>query len=236
MKTLFAMIMTVLLLSFSVNAQEGYGDYKANLSSPTFVGTVTIPILAITGTSSFVGTSVFTGTLDIDAGLAYVTQSLVVYAVGGPPQGGTDGASITADDGDRHISQIFVPYTTSVTGIFYLVGATGGTDSVVCELFTSAGVLVTGATTAASATASGDIVGAAAEIHNVPFTGGAVSIDPGVYYISVQFDGTTATYAAYEVPGSKFVALTEGGTAWTPASITPGTAYVDSEGPIGGIY
>ncbi len=176
------------------------------------------------------------GALDLDGGLAYVTQSLVVYAVGGAPQVGTDGASITADDGDRHFSQIFVPYTTSVTGIFYLVGATGGTDSVVVELFNSAGTLVTGASSVSAGGFSSHIVGTSAQLQSVPFTGGAVSISPGVYYISAMFDGTTATYAAYEVPGSKFIADTDAGTAWTPASITPGTAYVDSEGIIGGIY
>ena len=190
----------------------------------------------VSGTMDVTGVTTTTGALDVNGGVLFPTHLLAIYTAGGAPQAVTDGSSQAADDGDRHFSQIYVPYTATVTGIFYLVGATGGTDSVVCELFDASGDLVPGATTVASATASGDIVGTAAEIQNIAFTDGAITIAPGVYYVSVQFDGTTATYAAYEVAGSMFVADEDDGTAWTPASITPGTAYVDAKGPIGGIY
>ena len=232
------LLLMLLIVWAGVSLAQTYNDARImTVPEYTHKGNVTVTgTMDVTGTTTTAGTVATTGTLDINGAVSYPTQSLVIYAVGGAPQVGTDGASITADDGDRHFSQIFVPYTTSVTGIFYLVGATGGTDSVVVELFDATGALVPGCTSAASATASGDIVGTAAQLQSVPFTDGAVTINPGVYYISVQFDGTTATYAAYEVVGSKFIADTDAGTAWTPASITPGTAYVDSKGPIGGIY
>ena len=234
MKKLLILLVIFAGVTFGQNYPHG-----RTMDTPEYVhqGNVTVSgTMDVTGKTTATGELETNGALDINGVVSYPTQSLVVYAVGGAPQAATDGSSEACDDGDRHFSQIFVPYTTSVTGIFYLVGATGGTDSVVVELFSSAGVLVVGATSLNAAGYSSDIVGTAAEIQDVDFTDGAVTINPGVYYISAQFDGTTATYAAYEVPGSMFVADTDAGTAWTPASITPGTAYVDSEGIIGGIY
>jgi len=164
------------------------------------------------------------------------TYSAVVYAVGGAPGIATDGTDVACDDGDRHISQIMIPYRMTITGIFYMVGSVGGTDSVIVDLYNSAGTLVTGGS---SITAGGDaevLVSTAATFQKVPFDGGTITIDPGTYYISATFDGTTAKYRAYVVAGSPFVALTEAGTFGTAASITPGTTFTASEGIIGGVY
>ena len=139
-------------------------------------------------------------------------------------------------DGDRHFTEIMVPYTTTATGIFYLIGSVGGTDSVVVELFDVNGDLVTGATSVASATAAGDIVGTSATFQAIPFTDGPITVTPGLYYVSAQFDGTTAKYRAPLTTGVPYGAATESGTAWTPASITPDSTWTVSEGIIGGIY
>lgn len=146
------------------------------------------------------------------------------------------GSDQACDDGDRHFTEINIPYRMSVTGIWYLVGSVGGTDSVDLELFTSAGVLVTGGSTAESSVKFGAIVGTAATIQSDAFTGGAITVEPGRYFISAQFSGTTAKFRSPAVTGSKFITDEDTGTQHTPASITPGTAFVKDKGIIGGIY
>ena len=233
MKRNLFLLVVGLILSFSTitTAQMNMGQVAAYILDHN--SRIAVNETGISNTLD--GTTPFTS-IDLNGSLLLPTSPLVIYALGGPPGIGTDGGDIAADDGDRHFSQIYVPYTTTVTGIFYLIGSVGGTDSVIVDLYTHAGVLVTGGT---SLTAGGDaevLVGTAAQIQGVPFEDGTITLNPGSYFISVQFDGTTAKYAAYETTGSLFIADTDAGTFGTAASLTPGTAYVDDEGPIGGIY
>ncbi len=176
-----------------------------------------------------------------DDGAGTITESSsyssVVYALGGAPGIATDGTDVACDDGDRHISQIMIPNRMTITGIFYMVGSVGGTDSVIVNLFDSGGNLVTGGTSITSAADAEVLVSTTAIFQKVPFEDGTITIDPGVYYISAQFDGTTAKYRAYVVAGSPFVALTLAGTFGTAVlTITPGTSFTASEGIIGGVY
>ena len=141
------------------------------------------------------------------------------------------GSDQACDDGARHFTEINIPYPMSVTGIWYLVGSVGGTDSVALDLYTSAGVLVTGATTTVAGF-PGAIVGTAAQVQSDAFTGGAVTVAAGKYFISAQFTGTTAKFRSPTVTGLKYICDEDAGTVGTPASITPGTAYVADKGII----
>lgn len=223
MKTL--KIFLILLIAgfvFEATAQRNrsamirfYDDYvKADLQDATYGGldSLQVPSIILPSVSATIWN------------LAGATQSLTV---------GTD---VAADDGDRHFTEIMIPYTVRLTGIFYLIGSVGGTDSVVVELFDVDGDLVPGATSVASATASGDIVGTGDTFQAIPFTGGTIVVNAGRYYVSAQFDGTTAKYRAPLTTGVPYRAGTEAGTAWTAASITPITTWTVSEGIIGGVY
>ena len=146
------------------------------------------------------------------------------------------GSDQAADDGKRHFTEINIPYRITHTGAWYFIGSVGGTDSVALELFTSAGVLVTGATTVTASDVSGDIVGSAATIQSIAWTDGTITLEPGRYFLSAQFNGTTAKFRSPAATGSLFIADEDAGTAFIPASITPGTAWVTGTGIIGGLY
>jgi hypothetical protein len=162
------------------------------------------------------------------------TLPTCIVSEAGQPQIVAVGSDQACDDGDRHFTEINVTNVDTVTGIWYFVGSVGGTDSVTLELFTSAGVLL--ASTAASTVKYGAIVGTAAQIQSDAFTGGTVILQPGRYFISAQFSGTTAKFRSPTVPGAKFICDEDTGTAHTPASITPGTAFVADKGIFGGLY
>lgn len=166
-----------------------------------------------------------------------VSGPTTIWSLAGAAQLAVTGSDQACDDGAIHFTEIFVPYTMSATGIFYLVGSVGGTDSVMGSLFNSSGTLVSGAVCGNLTTkAAGAIVGSATEFQKLAFTGGAVTLTPGRYFIAVQFNGTTAKFRSPTIPGAPFICDEDSGTKWVQASITPGTAFVADKGIIGGIY
>lgn len=153
----------------------------------------------------------------------------VHWTKGGAATAVATGTDVACSNGARWWSEIDLPYNVSLTGLAYLVGSVGGTDSVMVHLYNAAGTLV--ATSKKTGAAHGVIVGTAAEFQSVAFSA-AYNAFAGKYYACVQFNGTTAKFRAYLIPGSKFIANTATGTWDTPANITPGTTFVASKGPI----
>lgn len=169
----------------------------------------------------------------LTGGVVFATMSTVIWCKGGAVALATAGTNQAITDGPRQWVEIQIPYNIPVlTGIGYLVG-TGGTDSVVVELYNSAGTVV--ARSIATDTEVADIVATTAQFQKVPFSA-TIAVVAGTYYISVQFNGTTATVRTYPIPNSPFVAATAGGTFKTGASITPGTTFTADEGPISFVY
>jgi len=180
-------------------------------------------------------TGTITG-LTTDLTISGVTGPSAIYSLGGNTNLAVQGSDQACDDGDRHFTEIYIPYTMEITGIFYLVGSVGGTDSVNLELFDSDGTLVAGAQTNETTVKCGAIVGTAAQWQKDAFTGGAVTVTPGRYFISAQFTGTTAKFRSPTVPTGVGIIDEDTGTVHTDASITPGTAFVADKGIIGGVY
>lgn len=139
--------------------------------------------------------------------------------------------------GTRYYGSFRIDQAQLLTGIAILVGGTGGTDRWTAELFNSAGVLV-----ATSDFATGIIAGTAAVWQLLPFgvTGALtpVQVPAGDYFISLQSNGTTAKFAAYNAvtapAGMKTGSAT--GTFSTQASITPPTTYTANLAPIATVY
>ena len=204
-----------------------------------FEGNVTIGgTLGVTGVSSLAATTVsttlgVTGVTTATGGLVFATNSAFIWAIGGPSLLATSGTDQAPTDGPRQWVQVFIPRNVTLTGIGYMVGSVGGTDSVVVELKDSAGATV--ARSIASDTEIADLVGTAANFQNVNFSSTFAAV-AGIYYIVVQMNGTTAKLRTYGVVGSKFVAATAAGTFKTDASITPGTVFVADEGPISYVF
>lgn len=134
-----------------------------------------------------------------------------------------------ADGGSEQLAPI-----ATITGIQVLVGSVGGTDSWIVELHDSTGALV-----ATSATA-GTTAGTAGTWQQIPFTS-TVALVPGIYYVALQSNGTTAHPAVYNFPApvAATAILTTGsatGVFGTGASITPPTTYTAGLGPVALLY
>jgi hypothetical protein len=151
-----------------------------------------------------------------------------IYAGGVAPLAATSGTDTTPADGKVFISAIQVPHTMSITGISYLIGSVGGTDKAIAILFDSDGNVVANSATA------GTTVGTAANFQRLAFTEAYTAKGPGLYYVGIVMDGTTArlrTHAAGDHPTDS-VSQTFG----TPVAITPPTTFTADEGPIAVLY
>jgi len=177
--------------------------------------------------------SIITVTTDFTDGVAFATMSSVIWSAGGAVALATSGTDTAPTNGPRQWVEVQVPYNVTLTGIGLLIGSVGGTDSVVVELFNSAGTKV--ASSLASDTAVAALVATLAEFQKVPFSSTYAAV-AGTYYISMQMNGTTARLRTFPIPNSPFVANTAAGTFKTAASITPTTTFVAGEGPISFLY
>ena len=174
-----------------------------------------------------------TGVTTLTGGVVYPTATAFIWSVGGAVALATSGTDQAPTSGPRQWVQVNIPYNVTLTGIGYLIGSVGGTDSVVVELYNSAGTNV--ARSIASDTEAADLVGTTANFQNVNFSSTYAAV-AGIYYISLQLNGTTARLRTYPIPGSNFVANTAAGTFKTGAAITPGTTFVADEGPISYVF
>lgn len=144
---------------------------------------------------------------------------------------GTDSA---CSNGDRYWTSIVIPYSCTLTGLAYLIGSVGGTNSVIVELHDNAGVLL------ATSALAGATVGTANTMQQVAFTAPVVVSGPAVVYMAVQFNGTTAKFKTVPATAlglaNTLVTGTSAGTFGTSAAITPGTSFVADKGPIVSTY
>ncbi|MFA5349349.1 MAG: hypothetical protein WC309_03210 [Candidatus Paceibacterota bacterium] len=164
----------------------------------------------------------------VTEGVILPSASTHIWAAGGSVIADTLGTDVSCSNGARYWVELMIPYNVTLTGLSYLVGSVGGTDSVVVQLCSSTGVEV--ATSRAPGSAA-VIVGTAKQFQSVPFTTPYVA-KAGLYYATVQFNGTTAKFRTYSVPGSKFIGASAAGTWQTKANITPGTTFTVDKAPI----
>lgn len=214
----------------ALNVDDGNVDIADDIDVD---GTSNLDIVDIDGAVDMATTLAVTGVTTLTGGVSYATNSPFHWSQGGSTVLATSGTDQAPTDGPRQWVAIQIPYNCTLTGIGYLVGSVGGTDSVVVELFNSAGTAV--ARSIAADTSPAALVGTAANFQNVDFSSTYAAV-AGTYYISVQMNGTTARLRTYPIPGSKFVAATAAGTFKTGASITPGTTFTADEGPISYVY
>ncbi len=196
-------------------------------------GVTNLDVTDIDGAVDMASTLVVTGVYTATGGIAFATNSAFIWAVGGASLLATSGTDQAPTDGPRQWVQVFIPRNVTLTGIGYMVGSVGGTDSVVVELKDSAGATV--ARSIATDTEAADLVATTAQFQNVAFSSTYNAV-AGTYYIAIQMNGTTARLRTYGVVGSNFVAATAAGTFKTDASITPGTTFTADEGPISYVY
>lgn len=204
-------------------------DLIGSSTSDITINTDKFTVAGATGNTVVAGTMGVTGVSTFTGGFTFTNVSPVIWAKGGSVVLATAGTDAAATNGDRYWVEVDIPYNVTLTGIAYLVGSVGGTDSVIVELHNSAGAVVASSVTTGAT--HGAIVGTAAQFQSCPFSSTYAAI-AGKYYASVQFNGTTAKFRAYPIPGSKFITGTAAGTYDTAASITPGTTFTADKGPI----
>lgn len=153
----------------------------------------------------------------------------VKFAAGGPWVLATAGTDSACTNGTAYFVELVLDFAKTLTGVFYQIGSVGGTDKVIATLYDSSGAVV------ANSAVAGATVGTAAQIQSVAFES-TYAARQGVYYIGLTFNGTTAKFRTYPIPGSKFIAGSEAETFGTVTAITPGTTFTADKGPLSGVY
>lgn len=136
--------------------------------------------------------------------------------------------------GTRYYRSFHIGDAVTLNGIEVNVGGTGGTDKWIVELHDSAGNLL------ATSRTDGTTTGTAGTWQQIPFgtsSGAAPYLAAvGDYFIALQSNGATATFAALNAPTMPFVSGSATGTFGTGASITPPTTYTQGVAPSALLY
>lgn len=147
------------------------------------------------------------------------------------PIAATSGSDTACSATVTNVGSIFVPMNGVVTGIQYLIGSVGGTDTVIAILYDSTGTPV-----AQSAAAT---VGTAANLQQLALTAPYSIKGPGLYYIGLMFSGATAkvrTVPAHCQAGSGLVASGPTTVYNTVGVITPPTTFTADKSPVASLY
>lgn len=147
------------------------------------------------------------------------------------PIAATSGTDTACSNGTAYCGSIQVPGNMTITGVGFMVGSVGGTDSVVVSLHDSAGVLL------ANSLLAGTTVGTAAQAQQVAFTATYAAVGPATYYIAVTFNGTTAKFRS--VPAHCQGGVMGNGVAQTfgtAATFTAPTTFTADKVPVAWIY
>jgi hypothetical protein len=128
----------------------------------------------------------------------------------------TGGTTSTPVAGTVYYQPIQIPVSCQLTGIQYLIGTVGGTDSVIAGLYDDKGNVL------GSSLLAGTVVGTTATVQKLALLTPYQVTGPGLYHVSLSFNGNTARYMA--TSGATFVnSASATGSFGTLAAITPPT-------------
>lgn len=141
----------------------------------------------------------------------------------------TNGTAPTA--GTMYLTEIYVPYTQTWTGIGVLNGTTASTDKMLVALYGTDGKLL------ANSAVAGTTSSGASAMQNRAFTS-TITLPPGRYFLGVQSNGTTATLRhLVDTFGANVCTGSVAGTFGTvPATITPPATHTTAVGVIAQLY
>lgn len=139
------------------------------------------------------------------------------------------GTNTTDISGQFWITDIWIPFSKTITKIGFLQGGTATTDNFLVAIYDSTGVLV------ANSNTSGVVLSGASTFKEVTLLTSPQLYGPATYWIAIQGNGT-AVGAIQTIPASTFVdVLTTvvGGVFGTvPATITLPTTFTAGNGPV----
>lgn len=144
---------------------------------------------------------------------------------------GTDTAAVATT---LFYGSVYVPGDCLVTGVQFLVGSVGGTDSCVVSIHDTSGTLI------ANSILTGTLVGTAAQTQQVAFTQPVILEGTRHYLIGLTINGTTAKFRsvpAYCHTGTGIIGGSVTVVALTPVSFVPSsTAFTADKTPVCSIY
>lgn len=141
------------------------------------------------------------------------------------PAATTSGTNTTPTNKRVQVTAIMLPANVLVTGISYLIGDVGGTDSVIAMLFNAAGAVL------ATSALAGTTVGTTATMQHLALTAAYTAKGPGLYFIGIQMNGTTARMRT-QTFGDHPTMISNQTTFGTPEAITPPTTFTADYGPV----
>lgn len=212
-------------------AASGAGTGLAVTNNQTIGGTLTVTGTLTASAAASVGTTLgVTGATTLTGGVAGGNP----YNMGTwPITSVTSGTDTACTNGTAYVGSVHVHRNCTLTGIQYLVGSVGGTDKVIVSLHNSAGTLLANSATA------GTTVGTAAQAQQVAFTAPYAAVGPGLYYLALTFNGTTAkfrTIPAFCNVGNGVVGNSVTQTFGTPATFTAPTTFTADKVPVMSLY
>jgi hypothetical protein len=133
--------------------------------------------------------------------------------------------------GTVNLTEIYVPYGATWTGVGVLNGTTVGTDNFIVAIYGSNGALL------ANSALAGTLSAGASIFQNIPFTA-TVQLPAGRYFIAVQSNGTTATLRhILAANGSNVMTSATVGVFGTlAATVTPPATFTTALGVIVQLY
>lgn len=149
------------------------------------------------------------------------------------PVAATSGTDTTPASGTQFVTSIWIPATFTLTGVSYLIGSVGGTDKVYAALYDSTGALLANS----SVSGGGATVGTAANQQTLAFTSTYALDYPGLYYVGISMNGTTARLRT--IPAHTQAGLWAGSvsqTHGTVAAITAPTTFTADKAPVVFVY
>jgi hypothetical protein len=133
--------------------------------------------------------------------------------------------------GTMNLTEIFVPYWNTWTGIGVLNGTTVGTDNHLVALYGSNGALL------ANSAVAGAVSAGASVMQNRAFLT-PINLAPGRYFLGVQSNGTTATLRHLLAANGSNVctSATTGVFGTVPATMTVPSTFTTAVGVISQLY
>ena len=232
----FSGAVTVASLSASGNVSAG-GTLSVTGTS-TLTGSVTA-----TGSIAVGTTLQVTGTISPDGGIKGVptATALKPYMCGTCPVSDNSTVAVTSlgndtapTNGGIWLGSLVIPFNCTVTGVQFLVGSVGGTDKVIALLYNSAGTLVASTTSGSAPT-----VATNGTVQQVAFSTTYSALGPGIYFLALQFNGTTARFktipANWQV-GNNVVGGLVSGTFGSASTVSLPTTFTANQVPIASLY
>lgn len=177
-----------------------------------------------------------TDSLTVSGGATITPATAGFGAVTWQPPTAESGTDTAFAEKKLFVASIFLPYSATLTGVKYLLGAGGGTNKVIAALFDSAGKKVANS----SETTEGTTAGTEKTVQTLAFTSTYAAKGPARYFIGITANGATAKLRT--IPANTVVngILTIEASLETknvvPASITAPTEFVAAKGPVAGVY